>query len=314
MNINPRTQAILLLTAHFSVHSTTTVEPLSSCEWGELSAWLIKKQLVPENLLVVHIEDVLLGWEHSNITIERIRILLNRGASLGLALNRWLQSGIWIITRADIDYPIRLKKLLGLNAPPVLFGCGNRKLLNTQSITIVNENEAEYLLRQDIVTTEIREKSIPIVYGLDNEVSKLDIVRYSQIINIIGIVPKKLLSVITHSSWRAALLGGNIVVISTSFPEAEMCDSNDYMTVLHSLSSATLILSSKKDYLIDSIMKICITYKIPLWLEEGVLAKLSRNTQANQLLHDTKISDVFMGKSGKQKVKKLAIGTQLELF
>ena len=61
---------------------------------------------------------------------------------LGLALEKWQRAGLWVMTRSDEDYPFRLKSRLKYDAPPVLFGCGNRQLLDRGGIAVVGSRDA----------------------------------------------------------------------------------------------------------------------------------------------------------------------------
>ncbi|MCP3886719.1 MAG: DNA-processing protein DprA, partial [Propionibacteriaceae bacterium] len=48
MSISPNTQAILLLTSHFSKAKGGSVKPLTPKEWGRFALWLKEKSLTPE--------------------------------------------------------------------------------------------------------------------------------------------------------------------------------------------------------------------------------------------------------------------------
>ena len=139
--ITPSTQAILLLTSSFSEKKSEDVTPLNSLEWGRFALWLHEHKLKPENLLQNDFEELLTQWEDSEITIARLKKLLNRGAALALAMEKWQRVGIWVITRASSDYPKQLKKKLEHRSPPVLFGIGNPKLLNIPSLAVVGSEK-----------------------------------------------------------------------------------------------------------------------------------------------------------------------------
>jgi predicted Rossmann fold nucleotide-binding protein DprA/Smf involved in DNA uptake len=59
------------------------------------------------------------------------------------ALEHWQTRGIWITSRADTDYPKRLKKHLAEDAPPVLFGCGEMGLLDTGGLAVVGSRHVD---------------------------------------------------------------------------------------------------------------------------------------------------------------------------
>lgn len=97
----------------------------------------------PEQLLTGDPAAVLEGWSDKDITPERIERLVNRGAALALALDKWLNAGLWVMTRSEADYPARLKHRLKLDSPPLLFGCGNPKLLNRGGLAVVGSRDAD---------------------------------------------------------------------------------------------------------------------------------------------------------------------------
>ena len=67
-------------------------------------------------------------YEGSKIIQDRIFSLLDRGNAMALSLQKWQNFGIWVITRADEEYPIVLKRKLGQKSPPILYGAGDKKI------------------------------------------------------------------------------------------------------------------------------------------------------------------------------------------
>ena len=85
-------------------------------------------------------------WQ-SRFETKRIGSLLERGFLLSQAVNSWQERAIWVVSRADEEYPQRLKERLGANAPTVLYGCGNRELLENGGLAVVgSRNTSEELL------------------------------------------------------------------------------------------------------------------------------------------------------------------------
>ena len=56
-------------------------------------------------------------------------VLLERGVAMALAVEKWANQGIWIVSRSDPEYPGRWHERLQHNAPPLLFGVGQKHLL-----------------------------------------------------------------------------------------------------------------------------------------------------------------------------------------
>ena len=141
MTLSQGTQAILLLTAHLP-QSSSDVRPLTPTEWGAFAEWLHANDRTPSDLLGGSVEEILTGWSHKKVTLERVRVLLDRGQALALAVEKWLRSGLWVLTRQDSDYPRQLKRQLGHTAPPVLFGAGDRSILRHRALAVVGSRKA----------------------------------------------------------------------------------------------------------------------------------------------------------------------------
>jgi len=151
MNINVQTQTVLLLTAYFTKPGKDDPRPLTPIEWGRFALWLKEREISPGDLLTDDPAKLLAGWADGKVTLERSRHLLGRAGAFGLAFEKWQRAGLWVLTRSDANYPARLKKHLKTDSPPVLFGCGNRHLLNRGGIAVIglrdtsNDDLANYL-------------------------------------------------------------------------------------------------------------------------------------------------------------------------
>ncbi|HEY4424721.1 MAG TPA: DNA-processing protein DprA [Pyrinomonadaceae bacterium] len=58
------------------------------------------------------------------------------------AIERWQARSIWVVSRSDEAYPVRLKERLKDLAPPVLYGCGDSAILNTGGLAVVGSRNA----------------------------------------------------------------------------------------------------------------------------------------------------------------------------
>ena len=67
----------------------------------------------------------------------RVHQLLRRGFQLSQAVEHWAARAIWVVSHADADYPSRIKQRLGGAAPPVIYGCGDRNLLERGGLAVV---------------------------------------------------------------------------------------------------------------------------------------------------------------------------------
>jgi predicted Rossmann fold nucleotide-binding protein DprA/Smf involved in DNA uptake len=138
--LSPRTHATLLLTAH--IPTDTLASPLDVREWNRLARWLASTNFAPESLVLEDARLVLVDWQDSRITIDRILALLDRGSSLERVLDRWLATGLWISGRSDDNYPAYLRKNLRESAPPLIYGYGDAALFNNRGVAIVGSRDA----------------------------------------------------------------------------------------------------------------------------------------------------------------------------
>lgn len=223
MNINNQTQTVLLLTTYFGKPIKDEPKPLSPTEWGRLAQWLKDHEILPETLLQHDPAGVLADWVDRTITPGRIRHLLDRAGALGLAAEKWERAGLWVLTRADPDYPARLKKRLKADSPPVLFGCGRRSLLNLGGIAIVGPRHPS---EQDLAFTsclggEVALQGLSVVSGgargVDEAAMSGALEREG---TTVGILSDSLLRVATSAKYRKALLGRDLVLVSSFNPDA----------------------------------------------------------------------------------------------
>ena len=142
-SVSDNTQAILLLTAPLIVgHEAYSSEMLSQGEYNRLEKILQEKQHEPADLLGPEAEGILSQF-HSIVDSPRIMRLLGRGFLLSQAIERWHARSIWVISRADLDYPARLKNRLKDAAPVVLYGCGDNSVLNSGGLAIVGSRHVD---------------------------------------------------------------------------------------------------------------------------------------------------------------------------
>lgn len=131
-SVSPNAQAILLLTAPLRETKTAAaVRPLSLGEYNRLAQALNAASCEPASLLQPGYRDRLAAAT-PQLDLDRINALLERGMRLSLAIKHWQERSIWVISRADPSYPRRYKQRLGNAAPPVLYGCGDVNLLNSE--------------------------------------------------------------------------------------------------------------------------------------------------------------------------------------
>ena len=139
--ISLNTRAILLLTAPLlDGKGNKRTNILKPAEYKRLAQHLLDQGWKPADLLKPGAET-LLEECHSVVSKDRLRELLDGGVLLAQAIERWQKRAIWVVSRADSEYPRILKDKLKKDAPAVLYGCGNRELLNTGGLAVVGSRK-----------------------------------------------------------------------------------------------------------------------------------------------------------------------------
>lgn len=251
MELNTNTQVILLLTAHFTRKDTKSEQPLGPSEWGRFAEWLKINKMQPKDLMSSDISDLLAGWKDKSVSPQRIDQLLNRGMAMSIALEKWSRAGIWILTRSDADYPKKLKNRLWKNSPPVFFGTGNRKLLNTSGIAVVGSrhaNDDELIYTQKIGRVSA-EQGYSVVSGGARGVDENAMLGALKAQGTaVGILADRLLQSCTSKKYRDYLNKGDLVLISPYNPEAGFNTGNAMgrNKYIYCMAEAAIVIRSDK--------------------------------------------------------------------
>lgn len=288
--INTNTQSILLLTSYFS-KSVGGAKPLSPTEWGRFAQWLNAHGKTPAELVTADPHVVLEGWQDDKIPLIRVEQLLERGHALALALEKWNRAGLWVLTRSDADYPKALKHHLRNTAPPVLFGCGNPRLLNKRGISVVGARKADDadLAYASSLGERIAMAGMTVVSGGARGVDEAAMQGgLKQEGTVIGIMADSLLSAALSSKWRDGLMNNNLVLVSPFFPEAGFNAGNAMARnkYIYCMSQAAVVVRSETkggtwNGAIENLKKAWV----PLWVkqdanpESGNFALMSQGAQ-----------------------------------
>jgi len=252
MQLSEQSQAVLLLTAWLGKPGKGEAKPLAPREWGRFALWLKEQGRLPEDLLKTRdVSTLLQGWTDRHIDAPRIQQLLERGAVMGIALEKWERAGLWVMTRSDADYPSRLKRLLKTDAPPVLFGSGNRKLLDRGGIAVVGSRDVN---PDDLAFTKQVGEQIALdarsvvsggARGVDEAAMLGALAREG---TVIGILADSLLRASNSAKYRAALMDGDLVLISPFNPEAGFDVGNAMARnkYIYCLADAAIVISTSK--------------------------------------------------------------------
>ena len=273
MSVSPNTQAVLLLTAHFAKARKDAVKPLTPREWGRFALWLKEKSLTPEQLINGRPGALLNGWSDKTITLERIAGLMDRGSALALAMEKWLRAGLWVMTRSDPDYPVRLKKRLRTDSPAILFDCGNRAILNTGGLAVVGSRNAvgrDLAYSRDLGALAAR-SGYSIVSGGARGVDEAAMLGALEAEGtVVGVLADSLLRACSSAKYRQWLMANNLVLISSFHPEAgfnvgSAMQRNNY---IYCLSDAAMVVhSGVKGGTWNGALEDVKKQWVPLWVK-----------------------------------------------
>ena len=240
----------MLLTATLGRSGWSGAKPLSIREWARFAAWLKDHGLEPASLLKCDLPSVLSGWTDGSIKVSRLEELLGRGGALGLVLERWQRAGLWVITRSDPGYPRRLKERLRQESPPVLYGCGDRTLLDRGGIAVVGSRDAteDDLAFTERLGSDAAGQGLAVVSGGARGVDQramLGAVGNEGV--AVGVLADSLLRSTTSAKYRKHVASGRLALISPFNPEARFNVGNamNRNRYIYCLSDAAVVIGSK---------------------------------------------------------------------
>ncbi len=217
-------QAILLLSANFSTTRRGDPTPLTPLEYGRFARWLQEHSYQPADLFH-RFDELSEQWldPKGKITADRLAFLLGRGMAMGLALEKWQSAGIWVLSRSDSEYPLRLKQSLGTAAPAVLFGVGNKRLLNVGGLAIVGSREIDE--SDQVYTSQIAKKAalerLNVVSGGARGVDEIAMIAALEADGTaVGVVANGLFKATLATKWRRFIKQNQLVLVSPFQPEA----------------------------------------------------------------------------------------------
>ena len=249
MGLSPNARAILLLTAPLIVGRTRpSVSPLSAAEYRRLARRLRELERRPSDLLESGADELLRECGQVSET-GRLEALLGRGFLLSQAVEHWRARAIWVVSRADVGYPKRLKKRLGEDAPPILYGGGDAGVLDTGGLAVVgsrNVDDAliEYteevgrlaaLARHTLVSGGAR--------GVDQAAMRGALQTGGR---VAGVLADSLEKAVMRREHRDALMDGRLALMSTFDPAARFHVGHAMQRnkLIYALSDAALVVNS----------------------------------------------------------------------
>ena len=248
--VSPNTEAILLLTAPLLIgKKAESVKPLTPREYRELATALIEISRQPADLLQ---DSSLLGNIAQGSVVERVSKLLNRGLQLAQALDIWSQRGIKVLSRADHEYPRRLKMRLKDKAPPLLYCCGNLDLFNRRGLAVVGSRKVdehfELVDYTDKVGAACAAEKITVISGGAKGADKISMLgSLKKGGAAVGVLSCRMKSDVVSKDYKPALRDNRLLLCSAVDPSAGWNTGNAMQRnkYIYALADHALIVASE---------------------------------------------------------------------
>ena len=247
--LSPNTQAILLLTAPLIAgRGTSSSELLSPGEYKRLARHLREIQGQPADLVSPDAADLLRACQPV-IDEARLQRLLGRGFLLSQVIERWQARAIWVVSRADAEYPRRLKARLRENAPAVIYGCGDMSLLESGGLAVVGSRHVDdSLIDYTMAVGRLAARAGRTLVsggakGIDQAAMRGALEAGGK---VSGVLADSLEKTTMNREHRNLLLDGQLVLISPYDPSAgfNVGHAMQRNKLIYALADASLVVSS----------------------------------------------------------------------
>jgi predicted Rossmann fold nucleotide-binding protein DprA/Smf involved in DNA uptake len=247
--LSPNTQAILLLTAPLIAgRGASSSDLLSPGEYKRLARHLREIQSQPADLLSPDAASFLRACEPV-VDEARLQRLLARGFLLGQVIERWQARAIWVVSRADAEYPRRLKTRLREDAPAVIYGCGDMTLLDSGGLAVIGSRDVgDSLIDYTMSVGQLAARAGRTIVsggakGIDQAAMRGALEAGGR---VSGVLADGLEKTIMNRAHRNLLLDGQLVLISPYDPSAgfNVGHAMQRNKLIYALSDASLVVSS----------------------------------------------------------------------
>lgn len=144
MPLTDNAYALVMACSYVGLDPKMELAPLTLKEWNMLAPKILNSALkIPGAMLGLSAEALQGELGLSPAEAQRLAALLDRGGAVGFELESLMNAGIQIVTRTDLNYPLRLKEKLQVQAPVVLFYAGELTMTEEESVAIVGSRAVD---------------------------------------------------------------------------------------------------------------------------------------------------------------------------
>ncbi|MBS4029861.1 MAG: DNA-protecting protein DprA [Clostridiales bacterium] len=281
-NLSQDSLAMLLLCSDLALTERNNNEkPFTLKEWHTLTTRLKQSSMErPHAFLKVDSEVWRKELLLTDKQVERIESLLSRGGQLSFELERLQGLGIWVTTRAEAEYPVKLKKSLGHRSPVVLYGAGDIGILQSDGIGIVGSRGVDQTgasFTQGLAAQCAHEELTVVSGGASGVDSIAQETALKSGGSVIAVLADSMESRIIKREYRVPVLAGKLLVLSSFNPKSHFkpytaMERNKY---IYTLANYVFIVSSaynKGGTWSGAIENIRANWRVPMFVrsEQGV--------------------------------------------
>jgi DNA processing protein len=217
-------------------------------EYNKVARLLLELGVEPADLLGPNAADILDKCAKF-ANRSRLEQLLARGFLLSQAVERWSARTIWVVSRADPEYPARLKARLKEDAPPIVYGCGDPHLLETGGLAVVGSRHVDVPLLEYAreIGALAAESQRTVISGGARGVDVAAMGGASLAGgSVVGVLAADLERAALAREHREGLMDGKLALISPYDPAAGFHVGNAMQRnkVIYALADAALVVSS----------------------------------------------------------------------
>ena len=242
--------AIVLICSNLASTASENAAPYTTNQWNKLAVRLLQSPLKrPGAFFEWEAEEWRKALPLDEPEFERLRKLLARAGQIGIEIEQLRSQGIQITTRAEQNYPRRLKETLKQSSPPLLYYCGDLRIADGPAAAVVgsrspDDRALEFASR---LAARCISDGINIVSG---GAKGIDSVAQEKALSaggrVVSFLADGLAKRIKYRDVRDAIVAGRLLLLSLAHPNAGFTvygamDRNKY---IYGLSDLAVVVSS----------------------------------------------------------------------
>ena len=219
--MNENSQAIIILCSHLC--PPEGINPLSISEWSKAAEALMNHKLEPKDILNFTEYEIDSLFSDAKISSERLMRLMDRSAGLFAEISRYKSEGINIYTRADKEYPVKLKIKLKQKCPPLFYCAGDISIAGLKVVGYAGsrniDSDDEEFTRKTVMKTCAHKLGVVSggAKGVDSIAAQT---AFDEHMPVIEYVSGGLTAMLKKKDIRDNVIRGNRLILSEVNPDA----------------------------------------------------------------------------------------------